>query len=53
MKTKIALLTLIVVLTGLNSTLAQVGIGTTDPKTTLQVESDPATTTTADGIQGP
>lgn len=53
MKTKIALLTLIVVLTGLNSTLAQVGIGTNDPKTTLQVDGDPASTTTADGIQGP
>lgn len=53
MKTKIALLSLMTVLTGLNSSLAQVDIGTTDPKTTLQVEGDPLTTTTADAIQGP
>ena len=53
MKTKIAVLSLMMVLTGLNSTLAQVGIGTTDPKTTLQVAGDPTTTTTADGIKGP
>lgn len=53
MKTKIALLSLMMLLTGLYSTLAQVGIGTTDPKTTLQVEGDPTTITTADGIQGP
>ena len=53
MKTKIAVLSLMMVLTGLNSTLAQVGIGTTDPKTTLKIEGDPTTTTTADGIQGP
>ena len=53
MKTKIALLTLVVLLTGLNSVLAQVGIGTTDPKTTLQIEGEPTTTTSADGIQGP
>jgi len=32
---------------------AQVGIGTTTPKTTLQVEGDPTSTTTADGIQVP
>lgn len=37
----------------LNVSYAQVGIGTTTPKTTLQVEGNPATTTTADGIQGP
>mgnify|MGYP006441417589 CR=1 FL=1 len=32
---------------------AQVGIGTTTPKTSLQVEGDPTSTTTADGIQVP
>ena len=53
MKTKNTLLIILVVFTGLNSALAQVGVGTTDPKTTLQVEGAPATTTTADGIQGP
>ena len=53
MKTKITLLSLLVVLTGINSALAQVGIGTTDPKTSLQVTGNPASTTTADGIQGP
>jgi hypothetical protein len=36
-----------------NVSYSQVGIGTTTPKTTLQVEGNPATTTTADGIQGP
>lgn len=53
MKTKITVLSLLVVLTGINSALAQVGIGTTDPKTSLQVTGNPASTTTADGIQGP
>ena len=54
MKIKTALLTLVLLgLPGLNSALAQVGIGTSDPKTTLQVEGDHSTTTTADGIQGP
>ncbi|TKS57179.1 Lcl C-terminal domain-containing protein [Mesohalobacter halotolerans] len=37
----------------LNVSYAQIGIGTTTPKTTLQVIGDPATTTTADGIQAP
>lgn len=32
---------------------AQVGIGTTTPKTTLQVQGNPENTTTADGIQVP
>lgn len=32
---------------------AQMGIGTTTPKTTLQVEGDPSSTTTADGVQVP
>lgn len=32
---------------------AQVGIGTTDPKSTLQVIGEPNTTTTADGVQIP
>jgi len=37
----------------LNVSYSQIGIGTTTPKTTLQVEGNPANTTTADGIQGP
>ena len=45
--------TLLAVVLFTATTFAQVGIGTTDPKTTLQVEGDPTTTTTADGIQGP
>ncbi|HEY5689449.1 MAG TPA: DUF1566 domain-containing protein [Yeosuana sp.] len=53
MKANTALLTLVLLFIGLNSVIAQVGIGTTDPKTTLQVEGDPITTTIADGIQGP
>jgi hypothetical protein len=53
MKRKLSLLILLVALAGLNSALAQVGIGTGTPKTTLQVEGDPTTTTIADGIQGP
>ncbi|NGZ90176.1 Lcl C-terminal domain-containing protein [Psychroflexus maritimus] len=37
----------------MSTTNAQVGIGTTDPKTTLQIEGDPATITTADGVRAP
>ena len=37
----------------LNVSYSQIGIGTTTPKTTLQVEGNPANTTTADGIKGP
>ncbi|GGE45285.1 hypothetical protein GCM10010832_26520 [Psychroflexus planctonicus] len=32
---------------------AQVGIGTTNPKTTLHVEGNPTNTTTADGVRAP
>lgn len=32
---------------------AQVGIGTTTPKTTLQIEGEPTTTSTADGVRAP
>ena len=32
---------------------AQVGIGTTDPKITLQIEGDPSISTTADGVRAP
>lgn len=32
---------------------AQVGIGTTEPKTTLVVEGKPANTKTADGVRAP
>jgi hypothetical protein len=53
MRTKTTLLTLLLVLMGLNATFAQVGIGTTTPKTTLQAKGDPANTTTADGVQVP
>ena len=52
-KTIIPLLTLLLVSTGSNLVLAQVGIGTTTPKTTLQVAGKPTTTSIADGIQGP
>lgn len=52
MKTKPVLLTLVLALIGLNSPFAQVEIGTTAPKNTLQVEDDSVTTTAADGIQG-
>jgi hypothetical protein len=45
-------LALVLTLT-LNVSYAQLGIGTTTPKTTLQVEGDPASTTASDGIQGP
>jgi len=38
---------------GLSNTFAQVGIGSSDPKTTLQLVGDPASATTADGVQGP
>lgn len=47
------LLTVILTFIGLSTTNAQVGIGTTTPKTTLQIEGEPTTTTTADGVQGP
>ncbi|WP_188457419.1 Lcl domain-containing protein [Psychroflexus planctonicus] len=50
---KNTLFTLILVLISLNTGLAQVGIGTIDPKTTLQIEGEPTTTTTADGVRAP
>ena len=49
----VPLLVLLLVLTRSNLVLAQVGINTTDPKTTLQVAGKPTTTSIADGIQGP
>ena len=42
-----------IILFSLNLSIAQIGIGTTDPKTTLQIDGEPSTTTTADGIQAP
>jgi len=46
-------ISIFIILFSLNLSIAQVGIGTTDPKTTLQIEGDPATTTTADGVRAP
>jgi hypothetical protein len=40
-------------LIGLNHSCAQVGIGSSDPNTTSQLVGDPASTITADGMQGP
>jgi hypothetical protein len=53
MKRNITLLTLVLAVIVINSIQAQVGIGTTVPKTNLQVVGEPLNTTTADGIQGP
>lgn len=53
MKTKIAVLSLMMVLTSMNSVLAQVGVNTTNPKVTLQIEGNPTDTTTPDGVRAP
>jgi len=47
------LLAVLVVILVTTISNAQIGIGTTTPKTTLQVEGNPASTTTADGVQIP
>ncbi|NGZ90175.1 hypothetical protein [Psychroflexus maritimus] len=46
-------ISIFIILFSLNLSIAQVGIGTTDPKTTLQIEGEPTTTTTADGVRAP
>ncbi|NGZ90215.1 fibronectin type III domain-containing protein [Psychroflexus maritimus] len=53
MNTLTKFLSLGLLLLSLNNLHAQVGIGTTDPKTSLQVVGEPASTTTADGVQVP
>lgn len=47
------LLVALVLLIATTASFAQIGIGTTAPKTTLQVEGNPSSTTTADGVQVP
>lgn len=46
-------LIIILILFNLKTSFSQVGIGTDNPKTTLQVEGEPTNTTTTDGLQTP
>jgi len=50
---KTILLTLSLILLGLNAGFAQLGVGTTNPKTTMQIEGKPTDVTVADGVIPP